>query len=85
MNIGEILIWESSNLTPTDSRSDRVDAAGALVPGKGGVHGAGLAPTLWPSPPEKFSHCAYGSVRRPAGSTWPNIRERSLCEILVDR
>ena len=43
MNIGEILIWKSSNLTPADPRRDRVGDAGAVVSGKGVVHGAGLA------------------------------------------
>jgi hypothetical protein len=42
MNIGEILIWESSN----DSRRDRPGDADALAPKKAGVHGAGLAPTF---------------------------------------
>ena len=47
MNIGDILIWESSNLLSADSRRDRAGDAGVLVPGKGAVHGAGLAPALW--------------------------------------
>jgi hypothetical protein len=45
MNIAEILIWESA---PADSCSDRAGDAGAVVSGKGVVHGAGLAPGFRP-------------------------------------
>ena len=38
MNLGEILIWESSNLLPPDSRRDRVGYAGAVVSGTVNIH-----------------------------------------------
>jgi hypothetical protein len=38
---------------PADPRRDRAGDAGALVSGKDGLHGAGLASPLWPPPRER--------------------------------
>jgi hypothetical protein len=64
--MGEILIWESSNLLLTDSRRDRLGDAGALAPRKDGVYGAGLASALWPSTRESLHIAPLPPVRRVA-------------------
>jgi hypothetical protein len=66
MNIGEILIWESSNLLLLIPVVIREGDAGALASRKGGIHGAGLVSALWTSTRESLNTAPLAPVRQVA-------------------
>ncbi len=59
MNIGEILVWESSSLTPADSRRDRSGDAGALASGEGRFHWSASGFCSSATPARKSSQCLW--------------------------
>jgi hypothetical protein len=75
---GDIFIWDVPNLLLLIPVVIGLVTTGALVSGKGGVHGAGLTPALWTSAPSRRSRGLMAPVRRVApsrGDDW--VRPRS--------